>query len=134
MGAPESDMSEREVPIPEPVVSVLRKHKLACPKGKLGLVFPTGTSTVENHSNIYNRGWRAAQTAAGVVKKSGTPKYGFHAARHYYASLIIAQKFTPKRCQVARPLFDHDDVMTRVKDFRRFPADPRTTPVGLSRG
>jgi integrase len=36
-----------------------------CPKGKLGLVFPTGTGRPEYHVNIVNRGLIPAWIAAG---------------------------------------------------------------------
>jgi hypothetical protein len=41
----------------------VKEWKLACPKGELGLVFPTGSGTVEYHSNIIHRGWDPTQIA-----------------------------------------------------------------------
>src|SRR5262249_244761 len=43
------------VPLPPLVVKALREWKLACPKGVLGLVFPSGTGEVGSHSNILQR-------------------------------------------------------------------------------
>jgi integrase len=75
------------------LVAALREHRLACPKGKLDLVFPSGAGNVESHTNIINRGLRPAMTAAGVVAKSGAPKYtGLHALRHFYASWCINRR------------------------------------------
>jgi integrase len=48
------------------VVSALREWKLACPKGKLNLVFPNGAGNVESHANIVNRELMPLQIAAGV--------------------------------------------------------------------
>lgn len=35
----------------------------------------------------------------GVVNDNGRPKYGLHALRHFCASWLIEQGFTPKRLQ-----------------------------------
>jgi hypothetical protein len=45
----------------------LREWKLVCPKGDLGLVFPTGSGNVESHSNIVQRGFDPIQVAAGLT-------------------------------------------------------------------
>jgi integrase len=100
LGEPKSEAGDRKIPMSPKVCSTLREWKLACPHGELGLVFPTGDGTIENHANITNRGWRAAQIAAGVIKPNGRAKYGFHTLRHFFASWIIERGFSPKRCQV----------------------------------
>ena len=82
------------------VVNALREWRLACPKGRLGLVFPNGNGSVENHANIASRGFYALQTAAGLVDADGKPKYGLHALRHFFASWAIERGFSPKRVQV----------------------------------
>lgn len=106
---PKSEAGERTVPLPPMLVSVLREWKLACPKGPLGLVFPTGKGNVENLVNIDRRGWRPVQIAAGVctigkdnsgqvaLNERGEPirkaKYtGMHALRHFFASWCINRK------------------------------------------
>jgi integrase len=87
IGRPKSETSERTVPLLPLLISTLRAHRLACPKGKLDLVFPTGTGGVESHSNIVQRGLQPIEVAAGVVTEAGKPKYpGLHALRHFYAS------------------------------------------------
>ncbi|HKF11116.1 MAG TPA: hypothetical protein VKB89_20715 [Xanthobacteraceae bacterium] len=43
IGAPKSASSTRAVPLPPEVVAALKVWRLACPKGELDLVFPTGT-------------------------------------------------------------------------------------------
>jgi integrase len=87
MGAPKSASGQRVVPMPPILVNTLREWKLACPKGELGLVFPTGNGGVEALTNIVQRGLQPAQRAAGVVTKDGKPKYlGLHSLRHFYAS------------------------------------------------
>jgi integrase len=91
-GAPKSEAGERSIPLPPIVANTLKEWKLACPKGDLGLVFPTGKGTPENHANLINRGLIPAQIAAGVTT-NGTARYtGLHALRHFYASWCINAK------------------------------------------
>ncbi|PNG27912.1 tyrosine-type recombinase/integrase [Methylocella silvestris] len=106
MGAPKSESGQRTVPLPPVVANTLREWKLACPKSKVDLVFPTGRGTPENHANVINRGLIPAQLAAGVTTlahdakgmplkdEDGKPviraKYtGLHAFRHFYASWCV---------------------------------------------
>jgi integrase len=93
---PKSSAGERTVPIPPLVLNALREWKLNCPKVRgeqLELVFPNGKGRVENHANIINRGFMPLQKAAGVVTKSGKPKYpGLHSLRHFYASWCINRR------------------------------------------
>jgi integrase len=119
---PKSDAGDREIPMSPEVFRTLREWKLACPKGELGLVFPTGIGTVECHRNIYSRGWHAAQIAAEVTKKDGRAKYGpFHGARHFFASLIIERGYSPKRCQV---LLGHSSIQLTFDTYGHlFPDD-----------
>lgn len=100
IGRPKSEAGEREIPLPPIVVNTLREWRLACPKGELNLVFPSGAGKVENQKNILRRGLQPVQVKAGVcmptgeVDKDGAPvmaaKYGgLHALRHFYASWCI---------------------------------------------
>jgi integrase len=109
MAAPKSEAGDRTIPLPSPVVTELKKWKLRCPKGPLGLAFPNGAGRVETHSNIIVRGWGPAQVAAGVctVAKDADgkvvldangepvrePKYkGLHSMRHFFASWCINRR------------------------------------------
>jgi integrase len=93
IGKPKSESGERVVPLPLPVISTLREHRLACPKGALDLVFPNGVGKVQPRVEIAQRGWQAAQIAAGVVTKTGKAKYaGLHSLRHFYASWCINRR------------------------------------------
>jgi integrase len=106
---PKSEAGERTIPLPPTVVAVLREWKVACPKGALGLVFPTSKGKVESHTNMVSRGLVPAQVAAGVctvvkdadgnvvVDARGEPvrqaKYsGLHVLRHFFASWCINRK------------------------------------------
>jgi integrase len=115
--APKSHGSQREVPMTDMVVCTLTAWKEVCPRkdGKLWLVFPNGVGNVENHPNIQQRGFDPTQIKAGVIGpvigKNGSPvigedgepvvgpKYSLHALRHFFASVIIEQGFSPKRVQ-----------------------------------
>jgi integrase len=90
IGRPKSEAGERTVPVPPNLIGTLRAWKLACPKGELGLAFPTGAGAPESLSNILQRGLQPAVIAAGLVTKKGEAKYtGLHALRHFYASWCI---------------------------------------------
>ena len=91
IGNPKSSAGRRDIPIEDMVANTLREWKLQCPKGELGLVFPTGIGTVASLPNIWARILEPAQIAAGVVTK-GKAKYGMHSLRHFYASWCINQK------------------------------------------
>jgi integrase len=91
IGRPKSASGERTLPIGDMVINTLREWKLRCPR-KGGLVFPTGTGTIENHSNIAQRILDPAQIAAGIVGADGKPKYGLHSLRHFYASWCINRR------------------------------------------
>src|SRR5262249_6394519 len=93
MGKPKSNAGERTVPLSPLVMNTLREWKLRCPKGELDLVFPTGTSGVENHSNIMQRGLEPAQGGAGITDARGKAKSsGLHSLRHWYASWLINRR------------------------------------------
>jgi integrase len=77
----------RIVPLPPALVSTLRKWKLACPKGELGLAFPAADGSVESYVNITRHALNPISVAAGIAAK-----YGWHALRHFYASWCINRK------------------------------------------
>jgi integrase len=92
IGKPKSTSGDRTVPLPTQVINTLKEWRLACPKGDLGLVFPTGAGNVEAHANNIQRVLDPTQVAAGVVDAKGKAKYGMHSFRHFYASWLINRK------------------------------------------
>ena len=103
MGKPKSEAGVRKIPVLPMVIDKLKEWQSECPKGELGLVFPTGAGKVEGHSNIVNRGFLPIQVKAGVAVDSGErgedgqpimkAKYtGLHALRHWFASWCINRK------------------------------------------
>ena len=126
IGETKSDSAHRYIPLIPLAARELRAWKNICPRDRetseLRFVFPNGNGIVENHANISNRGWKEWQKKAGVsvvrrdkegkvVKKDGKPvvkaKYGVHALRHFFASLMIDRGFGLKRVQT---LLGHSSV------------------------
>ena len=92
IGKPKSETSERTIPVGPLVLNTLKEWKLACPRGELGLVFPTAKGRIEDHSQIV-RALKPAVVAAGLKDSTGKPKYtGLHALRHFYASWCINRR------------------------------------------
>jgi len=98
IGSPKSSAGRRTIPLVTELVKTLKEWKTACPAGKLGLVFPTGTGEIEFHANIIKRWFHPPQLEAGVAitatgsdgKQVSAPKYsGLHSLRHFHASWLI---------------------------------------------
>lgn len=102
-GPPKSRAGTRDIPLSPILLHTLKAWKLACPNGKLGLVFPTGAGGVESHGNILSRVFWPIQIQAGVtvIGEGGQPdaKFSLHALRHAAAALWIEQGLMPKRIQ-----------------------------------
>jgi integrase len=108
IGKPKSVAGERVIPLPPTLVNTLRKWKLACPNGELGLVFPADDGGIESYANITRHTLVPTLLAAGVTAptldehgkprrdEDGKPifaaKYGWHSLRHFYASWSINRK------------------------------------------
>lgn len=99
MGNTKSRSGRREIPMGPQLAEVLMEWKLACPTGKLALVFPNGAGKVETHSNIYNRIFKPLMLLCGIVDGEGAPRFSLHALRHAAASLFIEQGWPPKKIQ-----------------------------------
>lgn len=107
IGSPKSEAGSRSIPIPQPLVSELRKWMLRAPTGEFGLLFPNSEGGVRLHSNLLNREYWPMQVRAGLTRNSGKVDelgndvphalYDFHALRHYAASAWIKQRVDLKR-------------------------------------
>jgi integrase len=95
-GNPKSEDSNRTLPIPPTLLQALREWKLACPKGEL--VFPNSTGRPEFQGNVWRRVLLPVQERAGVAR-DGKVKYGMHAFRHYFCTMLIDAGAAPKRIQ-----------------------------------
>ena len=118
IGQPKSESSQRTCVMNDDLFAALTEWKKECPKGPLGLVFCNGQGKLESHSNLTQRLLYKAQVAAGVTRRTGKPatnsrgkvllgedgeplpeikgRFGFHAFRHFFASLMIKAELQPK--------------------------------------
>jgi integrase len=94
LGPPKSAAGHRTIPLPDLVVSELRKWKLRCPKTALELVFPSEHNAVLSHTSLHRLHLVPVQKAAEIESM-----YSSHAFRHCAASLWIEQRVSPKRIQ-----------------------------------
>jgi integrase len=83
LAAPKTEASRRTVPLPQVVVDTLAAHLADHPAGTDGLVFSSDDGEPIRRTR-FSELWRPAVKAVGLP--AGT---GFHALRHYYASLLI---------------------------------------------
>jgi integrase len=87
LGQPKSVAGERTVPMPAPLVDVLRQHQLKTKFGaKDDFVFATDEGHAQHYANILHRGLEPAQIAAKVLDDKGKPKYSLHHLRHFFCS------------------------------------------------
>jgi len=103
MGPPKSKAGRRDIPMGPQLLALLREWKVRQPVEQRvnGLVFPDAAGNVEDHTTLYRR-FGALQLACGIAKVEDgerRPKFGLHALRHACASLLIAQRWQPKRIQ-----------------------------------
>ena len=88
IGAPKSAAGHRTVPFGKIVLNTLKELEVAVVHG--GLVFPTATGKIVEHSNLIKASLVPACISAGLVTKTGKAKYtGLHTLRHFYASWCI---------------------------------------------
>jgi integrase len=119
IGAPKSASSTRTIPLPPEVAAALKVWKLACPKGELDLVFPTGTGAIMYHRSMLDS-LEPVMVAAGVVGKNGKPKYGLHAFRHFFASWCINRRADGGRelpAKVVQGLLGHGSIVMTLDRY-----------------
>jgi len=119
IGAPKSDSSVRTVPLAPDVLAALKVWKLACPKGEGDLVFPTAKGGIEHHKNML-KSLAPVMVAAGVVTKTGAPKYALHAFRHFFASWCINRKADGGRelpAKVVQGLLGHSSIVMTLDRY-----------------
>lgn len=91
-GPPKTNASHRTIPLPQIVVDALAAHLAAFPAEPDGLVFTLAGKPITRQT--FGHKWRPAVKTAGLP--TGT---GFHALRHYYASLLIRHGESVKTVQ-----------------------------------
>jgi integrase len=135
IGAPKSEAGYRTVPIGDAMVAELKKWKLRCPNGDLGLVFPNSAGGVQDYSHLMKRRFNPLLVRAGVcdpVLIDGKPKldakerpvmkarYGLHCLRHAAASAWIKQRIDLKRLQV---WIGHENIELTLDTYGHLIAD-----------
>lgn len=91
-GPPKTNASHRTIPMPQIVVDALAAHLATFPAEPDGLVFTLAGKPITRQT--FGHKWRPAAKTAGLP--TGT---GFHALRHYYASLLIRHNESVKTVQ-----------------------------------
>jgi integrase len=105
------------------------------------LVFPTSTGSWQVPENWRNRGFSAACFEAGLIIKDEVqgeliekPKYVPYHLRHFYASVLIADR---KDLKTIQTLMGHEDIKTTLNVYghllKRVPAETEPTGGILSR-
>jgi integrase len=92
LAPPKTRASNRTIPLPHVVVDALAAHLAAFPAGPNGLVFTLSGKPITR--SVFGHKWRTAVATAKLP--AGT---GFHALRHYYASLLIRHGESVKTVQ-----------------------------------
>jgi integrase len=113
IGPPKSEAGRRTVPVGPGLALALKEWKLACPKSEHNLVFPTSKGNINHHKNML-RSLGPVMKAAGVVNKSGEPKYAMHSLRHFFASWCINPADRGGRelpAKVVQTLLGHSSIM-----------------------
>jgi integrase len=135
IGSPKSKAGYRTIPISDATVTELKKWKLRCPNGDLGLVFPNSAGGVQDYSHLMKRRFTPLLVKAGVcdpVLVDGKPKldakerpvmkarYGLHSLRHAAASAWIKQRIDLKRLQV---WLGHENIELTLDTYGHLIAD-----------
>jgi integrase len=84
LGPPKTTASVRTVPLPQVVVDVLAAHLASFPAEPAELIFRTEDGSPVGRTTFATGVWAPAARAAGLPVGMG-----FHALRHFYASLLI---------------------------------------------
>jgi integrase len=95
LGPPKTPASYRTLPLPEFVVAELSAHIRRYPPGPDGLVFTNDQGGPISRTRFSADVWRPTIACAAGVP-AGT---GFHALRHFYASLLIQEGASVKVVQ-----------------------------------
>jgi len=105
IGPPKSQFGYRTLHLPEGLVRLLASW---LEDRVSGLAFPTSSGLPLSHTNVANRMWRHAQVKAGVTILNP------HAARHFFASMLINGGARLKALQEA---MGHHDPMFTMKTY-----------------
>ena len=119
---PKSKAALRDLDVSEDLLQELRKHRLACPKSHNELVFCTQAGEPLEARSLMRWHFEPA------LKRTGLRKIRFHDLRHTYASLLIAQKESPKYIQTQ---LGHASIKTTFDTYGHLMEE--TNPVAAAR-
>lgn len=83
---PKTKAGRRALDLPPELVRALKVWRLACPKGELGLVFPTVEGKPAHRSNVIRYVLKPALKAAKIERA-----IDMHGLRHTFASIMLAK-------------------------------------------
>jgi integrase len=115
LGPPKSSHGARIIHITPGLAERLQAWMTANPGDVSGLMFPTASGLPISHPNIAQRMWRRVQEKAAVTILHP------HAARHFYASMMIDQGMNLKALQES---LGHHDPMFTLKAYGHLFRDP----------
>lgn len=93
LAPPKTKDSHRTIPLPKVVIDALAAHLAAFPAGDNGFIFTNAVGAPIRRTR-FSVMWRKAVADAGAPDATG-----FHALRHYYASLLIRHGESVKTVQ-----------------------------------
>ncbi len=106
---PKSERSRRTIKIPAPLVPILRTHRTAQLKRRLG-----AGGRWQEHDFVFTTrngrpldGCSLTRDTKGLLRKAGLPLVSFHALRHSFATLLLVQGVSPR---VVMDLLGHSDI------------------------
>lgn len=105
IGAVKTKNANRAIYLSKTVLTELRLWRKHCPVSPKHLVFPSVSGgNPMSLANIHQRAWAPLLERAGVVDADGKPAFTYYAARHFYASALIAQKVQANESREAAAL------------------------------
>ena len=124
LAPPKTDASYRTIPVPDVVLRALSEHLAAYPAEPGGLIFTTtygNPVTTQTASDV----WRKATTEANLPEGAN----GWHALRHFYASVLIRAGESVK---VVQGRLGHTSAATTLDIYSHlWPADEDRTRAAV---
>lgn len=125
---PKTEKSKRDMPIPSPIISILKKYKVKQNEEILkegenysneGWVFCTNTGKLLDARNVLRSFER-------LLKKANISYKPFHSLRHTYATLLFEKDAKPKTIQ---ELMGHSDINTTLAIYTHVNPTEKTKAV-----
>jgi len=119
MNAVKSRAGNRVVPLPDPLLDILRAHQERS-GNSTGLVFRG-----KHGGPVDMNSWRERRLAP-LLKRLGIPRGGLHAFRHALASVLVSDGANPK---VAQKQLGHSDIRTTLDLYSHIIGDEQRKAV-----